>query len=187
LKEAREIALGANPAIDRSACRPAHEIYSGVLYQALDWGSLSPSAKKKGEGSILIISAIFGALRITDAIPTYKAKIKSSLWKKPLSDYLDSQSHDLIVDCRSSTYASVWTPPREMTVVVRVFQVIGGKRSVITHMSKKYRGELTRYILQGKSVKSPAQLLALARAHFACELIPATTDEPNYLDLLIPA
>jgi len=187
LKEARESALGKNPQIDTTICRPAHEIYSGVLYQALEWESLSATATKKGESSILIISAIFGALRITDVIPTYKAKIKSALWKEPLSSFLDAQPVDLIIDCRSSTYMGVWNPPVEKTVAVRVFQVKSGKRSVITHMSKKYRGELVRKILQGKAVKNPTGLLTLAKAHFACELIPATRKDPYYLDLLIPA
>jgi cytoplasmic iron level regulating protein YaaA (DUF328/UPF0246 family) len=187
LKEARESALGKNPQIDTTICQPAHEIYSGVLYQSLDWESLSATATKKGEASLLIISAIFGALRITDVIPTYKAKIKSALWKEPLTEFLDAQSVDLIIDFRSSTYMGVWSPPVEKTVAVRVFQVKSGKRSVITHMSKKYRGELVRQILQGKVVNSPTELLALAKAHFACELTPATKKDPYYLDLLIPA
>ncbi len=187
LKEAREKALSESPKIDTTICRPAYEIYSGVLYQALDWESLTATATKKGKASIVIISAIFGAIRITDVIPTYKAKIKSALWKKPLSEFLDAQPAELIIDCRSSTYAGVWTPPLERTVAVRVFDVKGGKRSVITHMSKKYRGELVRYVLLGKVVKSPDQLLALAQKHFKCELIPFTVNEPNYLDLLISA
>jgi len=36
---------------------PAISVYTGVLYQALDWPSLSPAAKKRGESVIAIISA----------------------------------------------------------------------------------------------------------------------------------
>jgi len=187
LMEPRLERLAAHPEIDISLSHPAHEIYSGVLYQALDWGSLSSTAQKRGESSILIISAIFGALRITDSIPTYKAKIRTSVWSGPLAHHMDAQNEDLIIDCRSSTYAGVWTPPREKTVAVRVFQIKDGKESVITHMSKKYRGELARYLLQGKSPKTCDELFQIAQEHFDCRLITARKSDPNYLDLLIPA
>ena len=52
---------------------PAIEVYSGVLYQALDCGSLSSSAKLRGEKSVLIISAIFGVLHPQDQIPYFNA------------------------------------------------------------------------------------------------------------------
>ena len=64
-------------ALAKSPVAPAIAVYSGVLYQALDWSSLSAGARKRGERSILIISALFGALRPTDQIPNYKAKIKT--------------------------------------------------------------------------------------------------------------
>jgi len=41
---------------------PAIAVYTGVLYQALDWGSLSAAAQKRGEASIAIISAKYGAI-----------------------------------------------------------------------------------------------------------------------------
>jgi cytoplasmic iron level regulating protein YaaA (DUF328/UPF0246 family) len=164
----------------------AIDVYSGVLYQALDWGSLSAIAKARGDKSLLIISAIFGVLRPNDVIPNYKAKIKSSDWKSVLKPVLDGLDADLIIDCRSSTYAGVWQSPPDQTVAVRVFKKEKGKISVITHLSKKYRGELTRELLKsGKSPKTPAELLAIAGKHFECKLIKAKENLPWYLDLLI--
>jgi len=164
----------------------AIDIYSGVLYQALDWGSLSATAKARGDKSLLIISAIFGVLRPNDVIPNYKAKIKSSDWKAALKPVLDGLEADLIIDCRSSTYAGVWQSPPDRTVAVRVFKKEKGKISVITHLSKKYRGELTRELLKsGKSPKTPAELLAIAEKHFECKLIKTKGNLPWYLDLII--
>ena len=174
--------------IDQSKSRPAHEIYTGVLFQALNWGTLSAAAQKRGEKSILVISAVFGALRMSDNIPSYKAKIKTSVWKKALTATLENLEADLIVDCRSSTYAGVWTPDASKTVNVRVFQIKEGKRSVITHMSKKYRGELTRYLLQaGVSPMTPAEVMKIAAKYFDCELTKPDGKNPYYLDLLIEA
>jgi cytoplasmic iron level regulating protein YaaA (DUF328/UPF0246 family) len=164
----------------------AIDVYSGVLYQALDWGSLSVTAKAQGDKSLLIVSAIFGVLRPSDVIPNYKAKITSSDWKVALKPVLDGLEADLIIDCRSSTYAGVWQSPPDRTAAVRVFKKEKGKISVITHLSKKYRGELTRELLKsGKSPKTPAELLKIAEKKFDCKLINAKENLPWYLDLLI--
>jgi len=164
----------------------AIDVYSGVLYQALDWGSLSPTAKARGDKSLLIVSAIFGVLRPSDVIPNYKAKIKSSDWKAVLKPVLDGLDADLIVDCRSSTYAGVWQSPPDRTVAVRVFKKEKGKISVITHLSKKYRGELTRVLLKaGKVPKTPEDLLAIAEKNFECKLIRPRGNLPWYLDLIV--
>lgn len=177
--------LAKHPEVKTSVSMPAHEIYSGVLYQALDWKSLPIEAEARGNNSIRIISALFGALAPNDVIPSYKARIKSGQWSKGLGEVFDSFDEPLIVDCRSSTYEGVWTPPLEKTVKVRVFQVKDGKRTVITHMSKKYRGELTRYLLLQKSPTNPEGLFAIARQHFDCEISKPTKKEPWYLDLSI--
>jgi len=164
----------------------AIDVYTGVLYQALDWNSLSPTAKARGEKSILITSALFGVLRPSDVIPNYKAKIKTSDWKAALKPALDGLAADLIIDCRSSTYAATWQPSPEITVAVRVFKKEKGKISVITHLSKKYRGELTRVLLKaGRVPKSPEDLLAIAEKHFECKLIRPKGNLPWYLDLII--
>jgi len=175
-----------NKALATAPAAKAMDVYSGVLYQALDWDSLSPAAKARGEKSVLIVSAIFGAVRPSDAIPNYKAKIKSSYWKAVLKPALDGLGADLIIDCRSSTYAGVWQPPADITVAVRVFKKEKGKISVITHLSKKYRGELARELLKsGKTPKSPAELLVIAEKHFDAKLIKPKGNLPWYLDLII--
>ena len=185
LHDLRATEIESHRNLELSSCRPAHEIYSGVLYQALDWQGLSQSAKARGEKSILIISALFGLVAINDVIPTYKAKIKSATWRSAISEYLDARGDDLIIDARSSTYQGVWTPPPSNTVAIRVFQIKAGKKSVITHMSKKYRGELTRLLVQKKAPTTPQELLAIASKEFNCELMRSKGKEPWYLDLFI--
>ena len=164
----------------------AMDVYTGVLYQSLDWNSLTPAARARGEKSVLITSAIFGVLRPSDLIPNYKAKIKTSDWKTALKPALDGLAADLIIDCRSSTYAGVWQSPPANTVAVRVFKKEKGKISVITHLSKKYRGELTRVLLKsGKPPKTPRELLAIAEKYFECKLQKPKRNLPWYLDLII--
>lgn len=184
LTSAREIALKKYGKTGATA--KAIDIYTGVLYQSLGWETLSAAAKKRGEKSILIISAVFGVVSPVDKIPTYKAKIEPKIWREPLAEALGSIDEDLFIDCRSSTYSTVWSPDPKKTVEVRVFQKKSGKLSVITHMSKKYRGELTRLLLvSGKNPKTPQELLAIASKEFECKLHKSVGTTPWRLDLII--
>lgn len=174
--------------VDIDRCLPAHQIYTGVLYQALGYETLSAVARKRADKSVVIISALLGAVRLIDVIPTYKKKIKTSEWKHEVTAALDSLNSDLIIDCRSSTYVGLWQSDVSKTVAIRVFQIKNGQRSVITHMSKKYRGEVARLLLKATFVpKTSADVKRLVAQEYRCELIRNTGAEPAYLDLLIPA
>ena len=89
---------------------PAITVYTGVLYAALGWHSLNKGGQKRAQSSIAIISAKYGVVRPLDEIKPYKEKIDSKKMRKPISAVLDAINVDLIIDCRSSTYQSVWTP-----------------------------------------------------------------------------
>lgn len=176
-----------NPELFTLPTSPAIEIYSGVLYKALNYETLSLVAKRQANDRILIFSALFGVLRPLDQIPTYSAKFRNSEWKKPLSAALDGLGNQFIIDCRSSTYSTAWKSTSGLTVNVRVFEQKSGQRRVITHMSKKYRGELTRILVDNEDLRDPGELLQLARRHFDTELHSPTGAGPWLLDLIISA
>ena len=164
---------------------PAISVYTGVLYQALDWPSLTPAAKKRGESMITIISAKYGALAPGDRIESYKEKIDNKKMKQPVAQALDSRERQLIIDCRSSTYKTVWTAPPEITVEVRVSTVVDGVRTVVTHMSKKTRGEITRWLLQSRSLpKTPEDLYAIVSEKYPCALTPSQSNQPWVLEVI---
>ena len=171
---------------DFSHTSPAIEIYDGVLYQGLGWDSLSATQKKRANSRVLIVSALFGLVRPLDQIFQYKVKIDNKLWRDAIAEVSEKFVDELVIDCRSSTYKSVWTINPENTVDVRVFKVTGTERSVITHMSKKYRGELTRHLLMHAShPTTPGDVQRMAAQIFECELHPPTHDQPWVLNLLI--
>jgi cytoplasmic iron level regulating protein YaaA (DUF328/UPF0246 family) len=164
----------------------AINVYTGVLYKALDWQSLSKSSQLRGQKSIAIISAKYGLLRALDEIEPYKQKINTSAMRGEITKALGSVDADLIVDARSSTYKGVWNPPRDKTVEIRVFAQVAGDKKVITHMSKKTRGEVTRLLLQSKSIPSnPQELLAIISPLYQCELIAPTETTPWSLEVTI--
>lgn len=164
---------------------PAMNVYAGVLYQALDWSSLSPAAKKRGETSLAIISAKYGVVRPAQRIESYKEKIDNKAMREPVAAALDRIKTGLIVDCRSSTYKTVWHAPVDITVEVRVSTVVEGVRTVVTHMSKKTRGEIARWLLQSRSLpKTPEDLYAIVSEKYPCALTPSDGVEPWILEVI---
>jgi len=164
---------------------PAINVYTGVLYQALDWASLSSAARKRAASAVVIISAKYGAVRPDQLIENYKEKIDNKRMKDPVAKVLDAIKSDLIVDCRSSTYKTVWRSPIDKTVEVRVSTVVDGVRTVVTHMSKKTRGEITRWLLQSRSVaKTPEDLYAIVSEKYPCALTPSDGVEPWVLEVI---
>ncbi len=164
---------------------PAITTYTGVLYAALGWATLPAAARKRAQKSITIISAKYGAIRPLDHIEPYKEKINNSTMRAPITKELEAIAAGLIIDCRSSTYQGVWTPPFDITVEIKVMTRVNGVKKVITHMSKKTRGEVVRLILlQSSEVKTPGDLLEIISAEYECELFDSTGKEPWVLEVI---
>ena len=162
----------------------AIQVYTGVLYAALGWNTLSKAQQKLAQESIVIISAKYGALRPLDPIEPYKEKIVNKEMAPKVAAVLNPILSELIIDCRSSTYQTVWQPPIEKTVEVKVFTTVEDEKKVITHMSKKSRGEVTRHLLQSDDpITNPQQLHAYVSQVFTCNLIAATPKEPWVLEV----
>ncbi len=162
----------------------AIEVYAGVLYKALDWQSLNKSSQLRGQKSIAIISAKYGLLKPMDKIEPYKQKINVASMREEITRLLEGIDSELIVDARSSTYKGVWYPPHNKTVEIRVFAQVDGAKKVITHMSKKVRGEVVRILLQSKSIPTnPEELRAIISPFFHCQLLAPTETTPWRLEV----
>lgn len=176
---------------------PAHTVYSGVLYDALGYRSMTPTQRRKADAAVVVISALWGAVRFSDAIPAYRLSMSVDLpgtgkltafWRKQLAPVLDSHAGDsLVVDCRSSTYAAVWPGPVERTVAVNVFQERDGKRTVVSHFAKHTRGELARHLItrRGRQPQTPEQLLRAAAERWTCELVPGKGKKGPQLNMVL--
>ena len=105
--------------------------------------------------------------------------------REPVGKVLDAIKTPLIVDCRSSTYKTVWHSPIDTTVEVQISTVVDGVRKVVTHMSKKTRGEITRWLLQSRSLpKTPEDLYAIVSEKYPCALTPSDGQEPWVLEVI---
>ena len=157
----------------RLHAEPAAPGPPGLLRGAVRRAGLQlPDARAAEEGGrvVLVISALWGAIRFGDRVPAYRLSMGTALpdvgrlasfWKPQLNAALAAAAEgELLVDCRSSTYAAAWTPPPAQTVAVNVFTEVNGVRKVVSHFAKHTRGELARHLLtrRGKAPQTPAQL-----------------------------
>ncbi len=158
---------------------PAIAVYTGVLYDALGWPSLSPAARRRGAARILVASALFGWTRANDRIPPYRLSMDSrlpgpgplaGLWRGPATAALTEAAgrRGLLIDCRSGPYAAAAPVPAGLAaraVAVRVLRESDGVRSVVSHLAKHTRGELTRQLLElDVEPRTPAALLDVLTA-----------------------
>lgn len=187
----RNTKLHAEPAA------PAHQVYSGVLYDALDYNSLTPTQRRKADGCVLVVSALWGAIRFSDRVPAYRLSMGTALpdvgrlasfWKPQLTAALAAATEgELLVDCRSSTYTAAWAPPPAQTVAVNVFTEVLGVRKVVSHFAKHTRGEFARHLLtrRGKTPRTAAQLRQAAAEKWSAELVEGTARKPHTLNLIL--
>jgi len=155
----------------------ADRVYSGVLYDALGFASLSPAARRRAASRVAITSSVFGLVRPTDRIPAYRLSGDTTLpglgpvaavWREALGDAITaSLGRGLLVDLRSGTYAAFWRPPAALArrvATVRVLQEVEGVRSVVSHFNKATKGRLVRALLEdGRDPRTPAALADVVR------------------------
>lgn len=176
----------------------ASDLYTGVLYDALGLGSVDSAAKRRANSRLVVVSALFGALRPSDRVPAYRLSMGIDLpgigklagvWQGPLDEVLPTAAgRGLIVDMRSSTYVAAWRPSgplAERTVAVHVVREENGTRSVVSHMAKHMRGVIARHLLEtGVDPKTPEDLAdVLADAHDV-ELDEPRSGRPRRLEVV---
>ncbi|KUG57189.1 MULTISPECIES: YaaA family protein [Kocuria] len=178
----RNTRLGTEPAA------PALSVYTGVLYDALDPAGMTGAQRAAAAESLVVVSALWGAVRPEDRIPAYRLSMGAELpglgrlaahWKQHLPAVLGAAAGDgIVVDCRSAAYAAAWRGPRERTVGVKVVRERHGKRQVVSHMAKHTRGLLARHLVEraaeGERPATPQELLAAARERWHAELTGPT-------------
>lgn len=160
--------IESNAHLRTAPTAPAIEIYTGVLYEALDFASLPAAARKRASTRVAIASALFGLLRPADPIPAYRLSgdttlpdlgSLSSVWKSAIQREL-SDIKGPIVDLRSGAYVSLGPIPADAAnraFLGRVLLESGGKRSVVSHHNKATKGHLVHAILQQSKVPSKAE------------------------------
>ncbi|EST37167.1 hypothetical protein N566_14415 [Streptomycetaceae bacterium MP113-05] len=197
--------VARNAELRTAPTRPAGEIYTGVLYDALDLASLSAVAKRRAVRSLLVFSALWGAVGIKDRVPAYRCSGGVKLpglgalaahWREPLAGVMPVAAGDgLVLDLRSSAYAAMWKPNgalAERTATVRVLHstFVDGreKRTVVSHFNKATKGRIVRALLEsGAAPRTPEELAGTLRGlgHTVEAEAPAKPGRPWQLDVIV--
>ena len=152
--------------------RPASDVYSGPLHEGLDAAALSTGARHRAQQSVVVASALWGLLRLSDRIPSYRLHICSQLvgmdrfeptWRKVLPEVLTAAAgpDGLVIDLRSPAYQAIGVPVGlgDRTMTLRVDQASTGRR-IGDVVAKRIRGQAARLLLE--SAAEPGEPDALA-------------------------
>ncbi|GGP84856.1 UPF0246 protein [Streptomyces griseomycini] len=167
--------VAKNAELRTAGARPAGEVYTGVLYDALGLASLDAAAERRAASSLLVFSGLWGAVRITDRIPSYRCSMGVKLpglgalsahWRAATASVLPEAAGDgLVLDLRSAAYAAAWKPKGEVaarTATVRVLHA--PTRKVVSHFNKATKGRIVRSLLTaGAAPEDPAGLVEALR------------------------
>ncbi|MEU9155693.1 peroxide stress protein YaaA [Streptomyces sp. NPDC048417] len=199
LSEGLRAEVAKNTELRTAGARPAGEIYTGVLYDALGLASLDTAAKRRAARSLLVFSGLWGAVRVTDRIPSYRCSMGVKLpglgalgahWRKPMAEVLpEAAGTGLVLDLRSAAYAAAWKPKGEVasrTATVRVLHA--PTRKVVSHFNKATKGRIVRSLLTaGIAPSGPGELVeALGDLGYEVEVAaPGKAGQAWALDVLV--
>ena len=161
--------IDRNAALRGAATLPAIDRYTGVLYDALDIGSLRGAAAARARARLAVGSALFGLLRADDPVPAYRLSAGSKLpgrpglatrWRPLLEPVLaDIAARELVVDLRSGAYAGLGRVPGAVGVDV-LCQHADGRRTVVSHFNKAHKGRLARALAASRAEPDDAAKVA---------------------------
>ncbi len=184
---ARNLVLGTAPAT------PAADVYTGVLYDALDLATLDTAARRRANRWLVVVSALHGGVRPTDRITAYRLSMGVTLpgvgplagvWRPALDAVLpEVVGRGVVVDCRSAAYAAAWRPGRDLAHRWVQVRVPGA-----SHMAKHTRGLVARHLcVAGVAPRSVPALADVVAGAFAVDLHePERTGAPWVLDVTAP-
>lgn len=190
--------VGANSRLEQEPCAPAIEVYTGVLYEALDASSLTAAARRRLDEQVAIASGLWGLVRPSDLIPSYRLSggvalprlgTLSSVWRDHITGLLGSGT-DLIVDMRSGAYVALGPLPDSAAgraVTVRVLTERAGRRTVVSHHNKATKGLIVRSLVQSRRRPSSIDDLTdvLTGAGHEVELTPPAKGSVEILDVVL--
>jgi cytoplasmic iron level regulating protein YaaA (DUF328/UPF0246 family) len=167
--------IARNTRLLELATRPAAQVYTGPLHMGLDLAGLPAAAAERAERSVVIASALWGALLPGDRIPAYRMRAWSNLmglgrveptWRTVLPDLLARLAgpEGVIFDLRPPSFQALGMPAGlgHRTVAIRVRQFDGIGRRIGDVVAKRIRGQAARHLLE--SGVEPGEPDALADA-----------------------
>ena len=198
ISKQQEFELIRNQNLLAAPTAPAWQIYSGVLFEALDAKSLTAPQLKKLCKLTYVQSALFGLVSFGDLIPAYRLSGDSVLpkigslpkfWGSVCTELL-AQESELIIDLRSGTYTKLGPMPVGQTSVVpKILQRMkSGPPKIVSHHNKATKGRILREIVKCKyklkSIDDLAKVISALGADVEIK-VPTRSSDPIVLEVVV--
>lgn len=168
----------------------AARLYRGVLYDAFDPATLDAAALRRAGRRVVIVSSLFGAVRLGDRVPAHRLPICANLdglddvpgleayWRARLGPVLTAAAgRGVVVDLRSSSYAPLWRPGPELADRWVTLRVPGSP-----HGAKATRGRVARLLCtEPAEPRDVPGLAAVVGTAFGVELHPPVRDRAPWV------
>jgi uncharacterized protein len=166
--------------------RRAVDTYAGPLYQGLDARAWSPHAEGRATRRLVIVSALWGALRAGDYIPAYRLSLHARLvgmdrldhaWRTLLPTILTDAAtrRGPVLDLRSPVYRAVGRPTGldDQTVTLRIRPSPEGPARIGDVIAKRVRGEAASHLLSSEAhPEDPLDVADLLATRWSLEVDP---------------
>jgi cytoplasmic iron level regulating protein YaaA (DUF328/UPF0246 family) len=178
--------VARNASLDELPTREAVETYAGPLYEGLGAHSWSPEAAERAARQVVIVSALWGALRPMDRIPSYRLHVCGRLvgmdrlepaWRELLPPVLADAAAQRgpVLDLRSRAYQAVGRPAGldEQTVSLRIRPSPDGPARIGDVTAKRVRGEAASHLLSsGQDPEDPLDVADVLAVRWPIEVDP---------------
>lgn len=147
--------IAHNRMLRTSATMPAVDRYTGVLFDALDAGSLSSASRRWLGAHVWVHSAPFGPVGALDPIPVYRLAAGTSLpglsalrrhWAQATTAAIAEEEPPFVLDLRSEAYAALGPIPA--SVPSAYVRVVTHEGRALNHFNKKSKGLLVRELAE---------------------------------------
>lgn len=149
--KALEKAIEINTNILFTKTLPAIERYSGVVYNAINYRTLTSPAKNVFDDRVRIVSAVFGLLSSRELIPDYRCKINNfsadKFWRTIHSKAL---KNTFVIDLLPQAHQKAIEYSDGFCVGFHFLK--NGKRVPAGHHGKQIKGKFVRWLVQQPSI-----------------------------------
>ena len=153
---------------DHSITKAAIYAYKGDVYQGLELEKYSLEDLNFANQTIKIISGLYGLLKPLDLIAPYRLEMSIALpnpqgknlydfWKKKLTNQLNHETADCIINLASQEYSSAIGILNKPKIDITFKEEHKGEYKIIGIHAKKARGVMANYIVRN-SIKEPEVL-----------------------------
>ena len=184
------------PTPEPSLARQAALTFAGDTYVGLDAESLSDSELEFAQGTLGILSGLYGLLRPLDLVQPYRLEMGTSLknsrgknlyefWgtkiAEKITEAISDHAYPVVINLASAEYFKAISPKTfPHRVITPIFkEVKSGKAKVVSFVAKRARGAMARHIVQQR-IQEPEHLKSYTGMGYTFQPEDSTDNEWVY-------